>query len=64
MAITFPWRKPGVYPNGEVFLRKDGNIALCFYPEEKQDGFMFKLNKRDARMLARRILQCLEYHGR
>ena len=47
-------------PYQTVRTRMDGEIAIAFFPGNRGDGFGVTIRRRDARMLARRINQCLD----
>ena len=53
-------RSPGKYPNGEVSTTLDGRLSLSYY--EKRIGYItgISMSRRDARLLAKRINQCLD----
>ena len=56
----WPLHRVGKYPNGYIQTASDQEIAICFVPDEESDAGCFNLSRRDARLLAKRILQCLE----
>jgi len=59
-GMLWAWRRIGRYPNGCVMTACPTDLKLEFYPEEGQDGFSFQIRRADAKLLARRITQCLE----
>lgn len=52
-------RKVGVYPNGFVRTLEDDKVLVTFH-EEYGDVQFIKLGRRDARLLAKRINECLD----
>lgn len=58
-TIVWPTRPLGSYPQQYVRTADDENLELSFHVEHR-DGWAVKLSRRDARMLARRINQCLD----
>jgi hypothetical protein len=59
-GLMWGWRKPGKYPNGYVSTASPQELKLEIYPEEDKPGFAFTISRGDAKLLARRITQCLE----
>jgi hypothetical protein len=59
-AMMWAFRMPGKYPNGYVQTTEDNQILMSFFDKEGEDGIGIIRSRRDARLLARRILQCLE----
>jgi len=53
-GMIWALRRPGQYPNGYV-ATVSADLILISY-----DGNGFRVSRRDARLLVRRILQCLE----
>lgn len=52
-------RKVGTYPNGYVEETEERKIKISVFPVDK-NGFSFELDKRTARLLAKRINQFLD----
>ena len=53
-------RRPGVYPNGWVRTWDKDRIAFFLVNAEGEDGYGYVCPRKDARLLAKRILECLE----
>jgi len=59
-AIAWGLHKPGASPNGYVSTASPKELRIELYPIYMEPGFAFKLSRREAKLLARRITQCLE----
>lgn len=56
---VWPTRPIGTYP--QMYVRaKDELIDIATFNAEGKDGWGFSLTRKDARLLARRINQCLD----
>lgn len=52
-------RHPGTYPNGYVLTRVNEEIRISFFDSEDFGNHIF-MSRQDARLLAKRINQCLD----
>lgn len=61
LNTSWPCRIDG-RPNAHVDIKSNGELKLGFFfnPKPYSDGFSFTIDRKLARLLARRILQCLE----
>jgi hypothetical protein len=59
-AMTWITRLTMDAPYQEVGTLDEKNIGIAFFPGNKRDGFRLTLNRKDARLLAKRINQCLD----
>ena len=59
-TIIWPTKQMGVYPQIYVRTEDENRISFVYHHEKGQEGFGFKLPRRHARLLARRINQCLD----
>jgi len=50
---------PTEYPNGYVLTSEDDEIRVTYF-EHEQDAQTIWLSRKDARLLAKRINQCLD----
>lgn len=50
----------GMYQCVRVSDKDDDKLQISLFPGEKKDGIGFVLTRPDARLLARRINQCLD----
>lgn len=57
---VWPIRRLGVYPQVYVRTADDDNIAIEFWRTKWHTREPLALSRKDARLLARRIVQCLE----
>lgn len=53
-------KKIGVYPNSYVQTTEDNMISISLFHEKDVDGIGFKIDRRFARLFAKRINQCLD----
>lgn len=58
LNITWPIRKLGTYPNGFVQTDDEKHISIIW--ATANDGKEWVITRHEAKMLARRITQCLE----
>lgn len=56
----WPSRPLGTYPQTYVEAKDGGMVDVSFYPVEGESGIGILLTRHHARMLARRINQCLD----
>lgn len=56
---TWMLRQAGQYPNGWVETQNDKEILIA-YADDKLDLESFICSRRDARLFAKRIMECLE----
>lgn len=59
-TVVWPTRRLGSYPQQYVRTADEQTLELSFHTEAEFAGWAVKLSRRDARMLARRINQCLD----
>lgn len=59
-SVIWPTRKIGVYPQAYVRTANEKEIWIDFFPVEGGEGGSIKIGRRDARLLARRINECLD----
>jgi len=53
-------RRPGTYPNGHVRTASGDLIEVAYYFREDAEPEWFVLSRIEARLLAKRINQCLD----
>ena len=58
-CVVWPMRRIGVYPQWIVRTSDESTLEVQFFPDAG-DGLGFKISRSDARMLARRLNQCLD----
>lgn len=51
----------GVYPRADLEFDKDGNLIISVFGEKGKPGFSIRLNRKLARMIAKRINQALDF---
>lgn len=59
-TVAFPtsMKKPFI----NIMPKKDGKLVISFFLEESENyGYAFTINKKLAKMLAKRIIQCTNY---
>lgn len=59
-CVSWASKKIGVYPNTMIKTLENNMIQIQFFPEKDRDGIAFNLDRRHARLLAKRINQCLD----
>jgi hypothetical protein len=52
--------KLGVYPNAQICTVDKSSIKIRIFPWARYNGVSFTMSRQFAKMLARRINQCLE----
>ena len=64
MTATWCTRLDFDRPYQMVSIEDDGNVKLCFMPGNGQPGVALFISRKDARLFARRINQCLDAKGK
>ncbi len=59
-SVLYCTHKLGVYPNAQISTADGAHIKICVFPLDRYDGASFTMSRQFAKMLARRINQCLE----
>ena len=59
-SVIWPTRPLGTYPQQYVMTESETAISVTIVGEEDGVGWSMLLSRLDARLLARRITQCLE----
>ncbi len=59
-SVGWHTHKFGVYPYAAVTTASTTDLKIAFFPKRDEAGFSFTLTRKMARMLARRINQCLD----
>jgi len=59
-TVVWAVKRTGGYPNGYVRTEDEKHLDISFFLEEGRDGAGFTVTRQFAKMLARRINQCLE----
>jgi hypothetical protein len=59
-SVIWAVKKIGNYPNAYVMTTADGNVRLEYFHKFGTRGFSLEMPRGYARLLARRINQCLE----
>lgn len=59
-SIIWLMRKVGTYPNAYVETVDKDRVAIAFLNREPIPSWAVELTRRDARLLAKRINQCLD----
>ena len=59
-GVIWSLRRPGVYPNAWVRTADFDLIAIQHCPSSGSPGPVLLLSRKDARLLAKRINQCLD----
>ncbi len=59
-ATFWSVKKIGIYPNSYVQTTEDNKISISLFHEKDADGAGFKIDRRFARLLSKRINQCLD----
>lgn len=58
-SVVWLARRAGEIPNAEIATAGKGHITVAIYPADS-DGTSFRVDRGLARLIARRIVQCLE----
>ena len=59
-CLTWALRRVGKYPQAYVETRNSKALNISFFPDDSGLGNGFEISRGDAKLLARRITQCLE----
>jgi hypothetical protein len=59
-SVIWAVKKIGHYPNAYVMTTADGGVRLEYFHDMGERGFSLEMPRGYARLLARRINQCLE----
>jgi len=59
-TVIWMMRRIGVYPNGWVETASDDRIAISYTHGIGHGVYRIELSRKDARLLAKRINQCLD----
>jgi len=59
-TVVYCTHKVGVYPYASIATHDTKSVRIGIWPGKGKLGFTFALTRQFAKMLARRINQCLE----